>query len=259
MPGSVPRIYECRVTSVQGNARTLNAISRAGRRFNKISYLLPYMNSLGSGFDFMPQARDECIVLGSNEPGGLDVVIGFKMPIGPQGEGTNRLPAAEFPGGSQGIRVIGEDGSEAKILAFRGGVVLVGSGALANTIYTPLGVIKNIFDSWILEGPGGKVSWTRDAGSSTVEYDAEYRTKASKTEDGFRVNVHIGDGDVPVKLQVTRKKNDALPAMTIEVDSDGRLRIHGNIVSLEAYARLSLKAPSITINERIVLPTEDPI
>ena len=260
MPGAMPRIFECTVTSVQADTRTLDAKSRGSRVFKRISYLLPYMNSrLGSGFDFMPDVGDECIVL-STGPGQLEVVIGFKMPFdATAGEGRGRLRGSRMPPGSQGIRVVGEDGSEAKILAFRGGTVLIGSGSLANTIYTPLGEIKHLFDSYFLEGPGGKVSWSRKKGSANVEYDAEYRAKTKASAPGFRVNVHIGSGDTPISVKVTREKDDPRPALEISVDKDGRAKLSANILEINALARLDLNSASININGRHVLPQEDPI
>jgi len=261
MPGLSPRVYECTVTNVNSETRLLDAVSRRGRRFDKISYLLPYMNeSLGSGLDFIPQNGDQCIVMAAGDGGGLEFVIGFKKKfIAGKGESGGRIPGSSLPPGSIGIRVLGEDGSEAKIIAYRGGTVVIGSGAMATTIYSPLGVAKHLFDTWIQEGPGGKVSWSRRKGSDSVEYDAEYRTKAQKDVDGFRVRVHIGSGDQPVRVEVTRKMTDPIPALTLAVNSDGTVDLNANVMRVKALARLDIDSPNLILNGRRVLPQEDPI
>lgn len=260
MPGLMAKVYECRVQSVQAGARTLDCISRAGRKFVKISYLLPYMNKLGSGYDFLPSVGDQCLVIGGGDPGGLEVVVGFSQPfVAGAGESSARLTGQEFGPGSQMMRAMAEDGAEARIICYRGGTVLVGSGHLAVTLYTALGVIKNLFDNWILEGPGGKVSWTRESGAEVVEYNAEYRVPVNGDADGFRVKVHIGTGDVPVSVEVSRRVDDAIPAFTIAIAADGSAKIHGNVLTIEALATLRLKAANILINDRIVLPQTDPI
>jgi hypothetical protein len=260
MPGIEARIYECRVTSVQEDTKTLHAISRSGRKFRKVSWLLPYINAAnGGGFDFVPEVKAECVILSSGA-GGLETVIGFKMPFDSAlGEGKGRLSKQKFPPGSMGFRVLSEDGTEAKILALRGGTVIVGSGALANTVYSPLGVIENIFDSWNLKGPGGHVAWTREKGKDVVEYAAEYRVKTDPEADGFRVGIRVGTGDIPVQVRVTRKKTDPRPALDISVDKDGIAKINGNVMEINAYAELSINAPNLILNDRRVAAIKDPI
>ena len=157
------------------------------------------------------------------------------------------------------LRAVAEDGSDARVICYRGGTVVVGSGSLAVTVYTPLGFIQHLFDNWTMEGPGGSVKWTRAQGTSKVEYHAEYRVNVDPTTPGFRVKVDIADGDVPVSVSVLRSELDPLPPLTISVDKDGIARIKANILEIDAFARLELTSNSLILNGRRVQPILEPI
>ncbi len=258
MPGSAVRIYECRVQAVRGTDRVLDAISVRGRQFKDLSYLLPYINAMGSGLDCVPNVGDTCIVLGSDN--GLQVVIGFRLTLADGGDGQELGGRVNpLPEGSMALRAVAEDGSDARIICYRGGTVLVGSGALAVSVYTPLGFIQHLFDNWTQEGPGGSVKWTRAQGTSKVEYHAQYRVNVDPALPGFRVAVDIADGDVPVSVSVTREASDPRPALKVSIDKNGIAHIDGNIIDVRAFARLEITTPNLILNGRRVRPIQEPI
>lgn len=261
MPGQDVRIYECRVQAVRSHDRVIDATSIRGRKFRSLTYLLPYINAQGSGFDLVPQVGDRCLVLASPRPGGLEVAIGFKVSLADGGQGLElggRLDP--LPPGSQAMRVVGEDGSEARVICYRGGTLVLGSGALAATVYTPLGAIRHLFDNWHLEGPGGACSWTREPGTDKVTYAAEYRTRVSPKTPGLRVAVNISpQGLVPVSVSVTRSDSDDHPALEIQVDDQGVAHLRANILEVDALATVRVNAPNIVFNDRRLLPGKQPI
>ncbi len=258
MPGSAVRIYECRVDDVSENDKTLDATSIRGRKFKGASWLLPYIDASGSGFDCTPKVGSHCIILGAEN--GLALVAGFRISMADGGDGrelANRIK--DLRQGSQVMRAVGEDGSDARVVCYRGGTVLIGSGSLAVTLYTALGSIQHIFNSFTMAGPGGSVSWTREDGSDKVEYAAHYRVNVKEDDPGFRVDVKIKDGDVPVLVRVTREKDDPRPALELSVDKDGIAHWKGNILQVDALASFVVNAPNVIINGRRVRQIPDPL
>lgn len=258
MPGSAPRIYECRVQAVRSQDRVLDAISVRGRVFKDLSYLLPYISAMGSGLDCVPNVGDTCLVLATDN--GLQVAIGFRVSLADGGEGKELGARVNpLPEGSMALRAVGEDGSDARVICYRGGTAVIGSGALAVSVYTPMGFIQHLFDNWTQEGPGGHVKWTREPGTASVQYHAEYRVGVDAKEPGFRVNVDIANGDVPVRVKVTRQPDDPRPALDVSVDRDGVAHVSANILDVRALARIELTAPNLIINGRRVRPVQEPI
>lgn len=258
MPGSSVRIYECRVQAVRATDRVLDAISVRGRQFKDLSYLLPYISALGSGFDCVPAVGDTCLVMAAEN--GLQFAVGFRLQLADGGEGKElggRIPDLEQ--GSVGMRAVGEDGSDARVICYRGGTLVVGSGSLAASVYTSMGFIQHLFDNWVMEGPGGHVKWTREPETNRVTYEAEHRVFVNAADPGFRVNVTISDGDVPVSVSVTRQAQDPRPALQVSVDSQGIARIAGNIIEMNALARLELTAPNLILNGRRLTPSTEPV
>jgi len=256
------KLYECTVQRVQPESRVIDVVSRRGRQFREISYLLPYINSLGGGVDCVPQEKDQCIVLAEDEPSDFAFCIGFRVPLSFRKESPDSLELADriidLGRGSTAVRAVGEDGTEARLICYRGGSVLISSGKLATTLYTPIGdAIIHLFQSWELIGPGGFVRWTRKPGSEEVTYDAEYRTAVD--ENSFKVTVGIGgDGD-PLRLDVVRGDKDAPQALSLHVTSDGIVKVSGMIIEFKAQGRLEFSAPNIYINKRRVTAKPDPI
>lgn len=253
MPGSVPRIYECRVQAVRSRDRVLDAMSVRGRQFKDLSYLLPYINALGSGFDCVPNVGDTCIVMAADS--GLEVVIGFRVPLVDGGNGQELGGRIDpLPEGSAALRAVGEDGSDARVICYRGGTVVVGSGSLAVSVYTPLGFIQHLFDNWQLTGPGGFVKWTRQPGTNKVAYSAQYRVRVDEKDAGFRVDVAIGEGETPVSVAVMRQQDDPRPALKISVDNQGVAHLDANVLEVNAFARLECKSPNLILNGRRLAP-----
>lgn len=229
-----------------------------GRQFLDLSYLLPYINAMGSGVDCVPNVGDTCLVLAADS--GLQVVIGFRVSLADGGDGQELGGRINpLPEGSTAIRAVGEDGSDARVICYRGGTVVVGSGALATSVYTALGFIQHLFDNWTQEGPGGFVKWTRAKGTNKVAYHSEHRVNVDAKDPGFRVNVDIEDGDVPVRVRVTRAQEDAHPTLDVSVDKDGRAEITGNVITVDAFATLELRAPNLILNGRRVRPIQEPL
>jgi hypothetical protein len=264
MPGLSVKLFECTVEEVsEANRVITSAVSRKGRRFKNLSYMVPYINMLGSGLDFLPQRDDTCLVL-AGDPGTFETCIGFKLrpTKGPNGglELAGRLKS--LPPGSMAIRAVGEDGSEARVIAYRGGTVVIGSGALATSVYSPLGEIKHLFDKFEMNGPGGFVRWRREKGEKTVTYEAEYRVNTDAAQEGMRVNIRIGPANEkkdPVSIVVSRRKDDAAPALSLTVTKDGEVKFNGNLVDINVLARLIINCPNIVLNGRRILPIDDPI
>lgn len=258
------KLYECTVDRVQPQSRVLDCTSRKGRQFREITYLLPYISAQGSGIDAVPRERDSCLVLAEDSPSDYAFCIGFQVPLTLNQQYPEALRLGDrqvdLGRGAMAIRAVGDDGSEAKLICYQGGSVLVGSGKQALTLYTPIdnGII-NLFNNWELIGPGGFVKWTREEGSSEVKYEAEYRTGVDEDGDSFRVNIGIGVGDDPVSMSVSRGPSDQRPPLTVRVTQDGLVRFEGTCMEFEALGRIEMKAPNIVLNGRRVLARDDHI
>jgi len=260
------RAYDCFVTAVRPGDRVIDVRSiSGGARFSNVSYLMPYITALGSGVDCVPQEGDRCLVLASEAPsahaGRFVICIGFQLPTGSGGGLYLGGRDPDLPPGSVAIRAVDELGHEAKVICYRGGTLLIGSGQTATTLYSPIdSSIIHLFNTWEMIGPGGRVTWAREGGKDNVTYAAEYRVKADEEADGFRVNIEIGvDDATPVRVAVTRKKEDDLPALVVTVDGDGVAKIAANQLVVTAYANIDINAPEVTIKGRTVLDQKDPI
>ncbi len=261
MPGLAVKLYECTVEEVSESDRVItSAVSRKGRRFKNLSYMLPYVNMLGSGLDFTPQRDDTCLVI-AGDPGSFEICLGFKIrpTKGPNGglELAGRMK--DLPPGSMAMRAMGEDGSEARVICYRGGAVLIGSGPVAASLYTPLGEIFHLFDKLEMQGPGGFVKWRREEGENEVTYESEYRVPTNPDKPGMRVNVKIAPGDNPFSVTVSRQADDPHPALSLVVTKDGVAELKANMLDITALGRLTMSCGNIIINNRRVLPIDDPI
>ncbi len=245
-------VYECYVESVVPTRRTLNARSRQGKRFVGVSYLLPYMSSIGSGIDVIPEVGAECVVLtGAHK---LEFVLGFKL-----GLSAKVVDTEELPDGSLALRAKGEDGSYGYLICAKGGTLFLGSGDSARTVYNPIDKsILHKFNNWEMKGPGGFVTWRRDKASDRVTYEAQYRTRMGKENDGFRTTIQMSDEN-PLSIVVDKPNTQDYPALVLTVDKDGNLVIGGNTIRFEAIGSIEIEAPSVIINQRPVLGQRDPI
>jgi hypothetical protein len=256
------KLYECTVKRVQPESRVMDCVSRAGRKFQDLTYLLPYINALGSGIDAVPQEKDSCIVLAEDAPSDFAFCIGFRVPFTFNEQYPDSLELGDrqvdLDRSSIAVRAVGEDGTEAKMICYRGGSVLIGSGKQAITLYTPIdNSIIHLFNNWEMIGPGGFVKWKREEGSDSVTYESEYRTKTGE-DAPFKVNVGIGgDGD-PFRLEVSRG-GDAIPPLSIHVKEDGLVEVQGVCMEFEAQGRIEFKAPNIVLNGRRILARDDHI
>ena len=269
MPGQQPRLYECSVLSVRAKDRVLDAqSSRSGTRFTNVSYLLPYINSGGSGFDMVPRVGSQCLILATDRAGfgargRFSVVIGFKSPV-TKGAGLElggRL--ADLTEGSLAMRTLDEEGNEAKVICFHGGTVLIGSGDSARTVYSPINsTIAHLFNNWEMTGPGGFVNWVREVGGDDVIYDAEFRVKADPDTPGMRVRVRIGTtGNDPVVLEVARDSGvkPEHPPLRLRVNAAGETFVEGDVINIIGLSGVSIDAPNVVIKGRSVLSEKDPI
>lgn len=277
MPGMKLRLYECQVTGVQSDHRTISAISRNGTRFEAVTYLLPWISANGAGIDIVPKVGDQCLIAAEPEKvrvegGSLSVntsaswrysiCLGFKMPGTPRAGGLflgDRVSG--LPQGSVALRTVSENGDEAMLLLTRGGTALIRVNETCQTIYSPVdSSITNIFDNWELKGPGGHVKWRREEDSEVVKYEAEYKTRVSG-DTGFKVNVTIDEGaSDPVSFEVNNSNLSPDPLIKIYVDATGQVHIEAQSLYIETQANLNIRSRgTFLINNRLVLGQGDPI
>lgn len=265
MPGVPVRLYECSVLGVSEKDRVLTARSRNGVDFKNISYMLPYVNLLGGGIDFVPKSGDRCLVLASEMDqrrptrARTAVCVGFEMPPTPQAAGF-RLGGRDqtLTPGSVGIHARGEDGSDAYVLCMAGGSVVLGSGGACSTLYSPIdNAVMHVFDAWHMLGSGGHVRWTRDG--SAVAYEAEYRTEVDEASEAMKVNVRIGgDGSEPVELTVGLGQLDP-PPLRIAVGTNGEVTISGQVINIRGDKSVDIDGGQVTIKGKQVLSEKDPL
>jgi hypothetical protein len=263
VPGLQTKIYECLVTGVLPNDRVLHAKSRNGTRFQNVSYLLPYISARGGGLDCVPEEGDKCLILaadpGPAHRGRFYVCIGFQAHSSPGSDGLELgRRIKNLPPGSTAIRAVSEDGGDARVVCFKGGTVLIASGEVCQTLYSPIdNAIMHMFNNWEMQGPGGFVRWTRESDSDAVVYESEYRVGV---DGGMRARVEIGADDAePVRVQVLMSADDPLPPLTLTVNSQGQVTMTVNDLAIEGYAQVSIDAPSVLIKGRRVLDQKDPI
>lgn len=264
MPGVPVRLYECTVLGVSAKDRVMTARSRNGADFRNISYMLPYMNLLGGGIDFVPKSGDKCLVLSTPMEAGplksrLAVCIGFEMPVNPQSGGLQLGGRdTDLTPGSVGIHAKGEDGSDAYVLCLAGGTLVMGSGNACSTLYSPIdNSVMHVFDNWHMLGSGGHVRWTRDG--SSVSYQSEYRTEVDEESQATKVNVRIGgDGDDPLEIVVGQGALDP-PPLRIAVGADGEVTIEGQVINIRGDKSVDIDGGQVTIKGKQVLGEKDPI
>lgn len=265
MPGLPVQVYECHVTGVRENDRVLDATSRTGVVFKRVSYLLPWITASGSGIDVIPKTGDNCLILKTPgnprqaDGGSMAFVIGFKIPTSPEYEGQELGQRyKDLPQGSMVLRARSEDGNDAHLILSAGGSALIGANDACRTLYSPVdSSVTTLFNSWRLNGPGGYVRWQREPKSSTVSYESEYRVNTSKDE-GLRVNVKIGaEGGDPFEVLVGNGGDR--PYLRVRVDENGEAHIEGESINIVGRASVSIDAPTVNIKKRPVLGQKDPI
>jgi hypothetical protein len=268
VPGINVKIYECQVTAVRIEDRVFDAKSRNGTPFKNVSYLLPYANLLGGGFDATPRSGDSCIIAAdsaSSSPtwiGRWAICLGFRLPVTPNAGGLElggRI--TDLPSGSVVMRAIDEEGNDARVVCFSGGTVLLGSGDACQTVYSPVDKsIIHVFNQWEMHGPAGYVRWLRETGSSDPWYRAQYRTRTNEDEDALRVDIDIGGSeDNPVRIDVTRLADQEVPNLTIRVDSFGEVFIEGESININGKSSVDITGGTVSILGREVLKQTDPI
>jgi hypothetical protein len=264
MPGRQPRIFECEVISVLADDRVIDARSFVGgTRFNGISYLMPYINSLGSGLDMVPRSGDRCLVLATDvqrlSQGRFAICIGFETGFNP-GIGGRRGDLTE---GSVCLRSVDEEGNDAHVICFAGGTVLIGSGQAARTVYSPIGsTIAHLFDNYEARGSGGHFLWNRDPGSDKIRLDVEYRTRSSPTDTGMRVRVKVGvDPENPVFVEMVNEDSadSETPPFRFRLSSSGEAWLEGESINIIGRAGVTIDAPTVNIKGKPVLAEKDPI
>jgi len=263
MPGLPTKLYECHVTGVRESERLIDVESlRTGQKFSNVSYLLPWISSVGSGFDCVPRVKDKCLVLATDPRpnqgfgGRVVVCIGFQVPLS---DGTGELGEriSGLPQGSMVMRSVAEDGSEALVMTTRGGTVLVKATETCRTLYSRLdSTILHVFDNWKMTGPGGHVRWERDR--DKVKYHAQYQVTARNEAGDFRVNVDIDEGDSD-PVSVTVGNGGDRPFLQVRVDSNGQAHIEGESINIRGRAGVSIDGAEVKIKGRQVLGQGDPI
>lgn len=237
---------------MDSKAFTLNAQTRSGRNFKRVSYLLPYMNISGTGMHFVPEEGAEVLIVTNDE--GIQVCVGFRMPFS-----VNQNEREDVPQGSFNVAVIGEDGSVGRIKLLKGGTLLVQAKKSCRTLYSPAdSSIIHLFSSWEMEGPAGFVRWKREIGKSRATYEAEYRTKTNKDDPGFRLRIRMNE-DQPLSVCVDRGDSDQAPPIDLRVMGDGLVDVRLGSLKLRVLGELDVVASDFKINKRAVLPQGDAI
>lgn len=252
MPEASARVYECYVRRCYPKQFTVDVQSRQGRNFKRVSYLLPYIRLTGTGINFVPELGAECLVVEGAH--GLQLVLGFRMPF--SAEQSDR---EDLPPGSIDLCVVSEDGVPARVQLVKGGTVLVQSKNGCRTLYSPSdSSIVHVFSSWEMRGPNGHVLWRRKPGEQHATYEAEYRTKSSRDEPGWRVKIEIND-ETPMRIRVDRGDDDPAPPVDIAVRSDGAVEAVVNRLALRVLGELDIIGSDFKVNKRAILPQGDPI
>jgi len=262
--GRQPRMFECEVLAVNAAARSLDARGiSSSRKFPGASYILPYVNSLGGGIDFVPKTGDRCLVMATDQggpaAGSLALVVGFETGF-VSGIG-GRMP--DLTEGSVCLRSVDEEGNDAHVVAYAGGTLLLGSGRAARTVYSPLdSSIVSLFDNFELRGSGGHVLWNRASGSEKVTLDAEYRTMSRPESPGLRLRVRLGMDDAnPLQIEAVndQSSDSSTPPFRLRVTSQGEVYLEGESVNVIGRAAVTIDAPTVNIKGKPVLAEKDPI
>lgn len=249
MPDSPARVYECYVESFDQKAKTLNARSRRGKRFRKVSYLFPYINLSGTGIHFVPEEGAECLIIQGAD--GLELVLGFRMPFS-----VDQGDREEFPAGSMGLRSVSEDETDSRVMLMKGGTILLESKKSCRTLYSPAhSSIQHIFSTWEMSTPMGFVKWERKIGEEHATYKAEYNTNVFKRA-GFSTSIEMSDAH-PLHIKV--EGPGGFKAFEIKVNPDFSTDVFFASVRFKSLGAFHQQGADMQINLRPVLPYGDPI
>ncbi len=205
--GGVPAyIHEARVVDVNMVTWTVDVRTQFDQKFYaNVQVSSPYMHAnRGEGWYAVPEVNAKCMVCIPSDgppPFILCFIMPMETPEDPEGDDAAEEAASKTgsnqgavfsggrPKGKPGDMVWrGRDGNFA--IMHRGGVLQLGSTALAQRLYIPLGnIIMDISQRYEHHNVGGSVNW----GLSTSESEAHPETEYSQT---FRAHADTKYADV---------------------------------------------------------------
>lgn len=206
---SAPAILSGVVVSIDPVAYKCVVSTTSSHLLHDVSWMSPYLGSdRGSGFNYMPEPGDRCIVCIPAD-GSTSFIMGF-MPL-PSTSNTTGEAETSFTGyrptlNPGDIHLGTKDGNF--MVLRRGGVVQVGAGHTAQTVYIPIeGLIRSYFVKYHGFSPLGDFVWDH------AEIDQS--TAITETSDipvilKFNCRDAVQDVESSVEIRMGRLTEDVL-------------------------------------------------
>lgn len=254
------------VSDVNLNEYTCTVDTDSGKHLPGMQAMSPYLHThSGEGASFVPEVDAICVVCFPSD-NGAPFILGYLSGVEADGvapskelansvgqvgneteeasstssTGAYQAPKtrATFRGGRRrmtpgSILLMGRDGN--RMVLHRGGIVEIGSTAMAQRFYIPVGnVIKDVAENYHAMTPGGQLSWTVDreeadpGGSAAAEWRLCLRDKVSDKKAAVQVRLgHASSSDrvevlvAPNGVDVGTGEVSVTPVYKMIVDSSG--------------------------------------
>lgn len=207
--------------------------------YSNISYAMPYIHHYnGEGIHFVPEVGSLCVICFLGDESRPFVMCWIPV----NDEGNFRARRSDL---NPGDIYLGTRDENALILR-RGGVVQIGSTALSQRFYLPIGnIIRDICENYFLQSLGGDLSWEVERGETTTDGErpsffrvrarhrasdklpiAELRMGSHYDGSAFSLLVRGSGTSYAVKSDIRIDKSGNL---SIDMDGSVRWEVGGNV------------------------------
>lgn len=165
-------------------------------------------------------------------------------------------PLNTTSGGVMSLRI---PNSSANLSLTQSGEVVIGVGDHTRTIYSTRNhEIVTIAGSIFVTTACGFLKWDRPIESTRASFEMQTVTDIDPDSiDRREINL-VASSEVPFRLTVKDPKHP-IKTFTIDVAPSGVVKISGAALDLQSETTLRISAREVTINDRVVSPTREPL
>lgn len=245
-------LHEARIVDINLSTWTVDVRTQYDRRyFLNVQVASPYMHpTAGEGIYVFPEIGSKCMLCIPSD-GPPPIVMGFVMPATTLGDvGTEDQPkgstpsaAATAPTGSSydggrprpkpgDIFIKGRDGNFC--ILHRGGVLQIGSTALAQRIYIPINnVLTDISQNYHHYNTGGAVNWAVSTGPDTEDPPTCFKQTFRLSSNQKNATIRISAGTIADVLGIDPKSVGSSDAINEKIGGTGNPIIYEIVIAPE--------------------------